>query len=179
MREMIAEASRRGGLPESPSGTRSSAAPGGISPTLPPDAPAAAAAPAQASQADPAQGIQATAANTGPRIQVSVTLAPELTAQVNPTDTLFIYARAAVGPPMPLAVSRVTAAELPATVTLDDSAAVVPGMRLSSFPRVVVGARISKSGQATPGQGDLEGQIGPLDTTTSQSVAVTIDRVRP
>ena len=175
MREMITEARRRGGLPEAPSG----AAPGGISPALPPDAPAAAAAQAQVSQADPAQEIQATAADQGPRIQVSVTLAPELAAQGNPTDTLFIYARAAAGPPMPLAVSRVTAADLPATVTLDDSSAVVPAMRLSSFPQVIVGARISKSGQATPGQGDLEGQVGPLDTATPQSVAVTIDRIRP
>jgi len=181
MREMITEARRRGGLPEAQSGAQSSAAPGGsgISPALPPEAPAAAAAQAQVSQADPAQDTQASAASQGPRIQVSVNLAPELAAQVNPTDTLFIYARAAAGPPMPLAVSRVTAADLPATVTLDDSSAVVPAMRLSSFPQVIVGARISKSGQATPGQGDLEGQVGPLATATPQSVAVTIDRVRP
>ncbi|WP_295580912.1 c-type cytochrome biogenesis protein CcmI [uncultured Lamprocystis sp.] len=177
MGEMIAEARRRGGLPESPSGAQSSTVPGGISPALPPDAPAAAATQAQVSQVEPAQ--ETTAANTGPRIQVSVTLAPELAAQVNPTDTLFIYARAAAGPPMPLAVSRATAADLPATVTLDNSSAVMPAMRLSSFPQVIVGARISRSGQATPGQGDLEGQVGPLDSATPQSVAVTINRVRP
>jgi len=176
MREMITEARRRGGLPESPSGAQITAAPDAVSPALPPDA---SPAQAQVSPADPASGTQATTADNGPRIQVSVTLAPELAAQVNPTDTLFIYARAAAGPPMPLAVSRVTAADLPATVTLDDSSAVVPAMRLSSFPQVIVGARISKSGQATPGQGDLEGQVGPLDTATPQSVAVTIDRIRP
>ncbi len=179
MRQMIAEARTRGGLPASPSGAQSSATPGAIIPAPPPDTTAAAATQAEGNQVVPAQGAQATAANTGSRIQVSVTLAPELAAQVNPTDTLFIYARAAAGPPMPLAVSRMTAAELPATVTLDDSSAVVPAMRLSSFPQVIVGARISKSGQATPGQGDLEGQVGPLDTATPQPVAVTIDRVRP
>ncbi len=179
MREMITEARRRGGLPDASNGAQSSVAPGGsgISPVLAPRTPTAAAT--QVSQAAPAQDTQASAANQGPRIQVSVTLAPELAALVNPTDTLFIFARAAAGPPMPLAVNRVTAADLPATVTLDDNSAVVPAMRLSSFPQVIVGARISKSGQATPGQGDLEGQVGPLDTTTSQSVVVTIDRVRP
>jgi cytochrome c-type biogenesis protein CcmH len=179
MREMIAEARSRGGLPVSEVGAQNTTAPGGASPALPPDAMTSALAQAQVNQADPAIATEPPAAGTGPRIQVSVTLAPELAAQVNPADTLFIYARAAAGPPMPLAVSRIKAADLPATVTLDDSSAVVPAMRLSTFPQVIVGARISKSGQATPTQGDLEGQVGPLDTATPQSVAVTIDRVRP
>ena len=80
---------------------------------------------------------------------------------------------------MPLAARRFKVADLPATVTLDDSMAIVPGLKLSTAPEVLVGARISKSGQATPSAGDLEGQAGPVKVSETSPVTVTIDRVRP
>jgi cytochrome c-type biogenesis protein CcmH len=119
------------------------------------------------------------AAGTGARISVSVALDPRLTARASPGDTVFVYARAASGPPMPLAVSRIKVADLPAIVTLDDGMAMMPTLRLSAFPQVIVGARVSKSGGATPSQGDLEGQTGPLAVAETPSAAVTVDRVRP
>jgi cytochrome c-type biogenesis protein CcmH len=54
-----------------------------------------------------------------------------------------------------------------------------PEMRLSSFPQVIVGARISASGQAVPQSGDLEGERGPLTTAETASLQLFIDRVRP
>lgn len=140
-------------------------------------------------KADPAsQGSQA--ATTGPapqavedaagaRIHVTVSLDPSVAAQAAPGDAVFIYARAAAGPPMPLAAQRLRVSDLPVSVTLDDSMAMTPAMRLSSFPQVIVGARISKSGQATPQAGDLEGQSGPIAVADTPQVSVTIDRVRP
>jgi cytochrome c-type biogenesis protein CcmH len=80
---------------------------------------------------------------------------------------------------MPLAVQRLKVSDLPATVTLDDGMAMMPAMRLSAFPEVLVGARISKSGQATPSSGDLEGQTGPVSVAGAPEVAVTIDKQRP
>jgi cytochrome c-type biogenesis protein CcmH len=80
---------------------------------------------------------------------------------------------------MPLAVKRLRVADLPITVTLDDSLAMTPEMRLSSFPQVIVGARISASGQAIPQSGDLEGELGPLATAETSSLQLFIDRVRP
>ena len=80
---------------------------------------------------------------------------------------------------MPLAVKRLRVADLPITVTLDDSLAMTPEMRLSNFPRVMVGARISASGQAVPQSGDLEGEIGPVATAENFSLKVVIDHVRP
>ena len=80
---------------------------------------------------------------------------------------------------MPLAVKRLRVADLPITVTLDDSLAMTPEMRLSSFPQVMVGARISASGQATPQSGDLEGEKGPLNPAETASLQLVIDRVRP
>ena len=93
--------------------------------------------------------------------------------------TLFVYAKAASGPPMPLAVQRLRAGDLPVTVKLDDSMAMTPAMRLSSFPEVTVGARISSSGQAMPQSGDMEGETGPVKRGASDPVQVLIDRVRP
>ena len=136
MRQMIAEARGRGGLPE-----------------IPPQAPSSLPAnPATAaSDTTATAGSAAAAANAGASLRVSVALAPALSAQVRPDDTVFVFARAADGPPMPLAVSRIKAADLPTTVTLDDSMAMLPSMRLSSFAQVIVGARVSKSGAGHAG----------------------------
>jgi cytochrome c-type biogenesis protein CcmH len=97
---------------------------------------------------------------------------------VAPGDTLFVFARAAEGPRMPLAILKRTAGELPLSFTLDDGMAMSPQFKLSSFANVVVGARVSKSGNATPQSGDLEGLSAPLNGRTA-GVELVIDSVRP
>ncbi len=91
-----------------------------------------------------------------------VTLDPKLQAQVQSTDTVFVFARAVQGPKMPLAIRRITAKDLPYAFTLDDTAAMAPEMVVSKFDQVVVGARVSRSGSATPTPGDLEGFSPPV-----------------
>jgi cytochrome c-type biogenesis protein CcmH len=98
--------------------------------------------------------------------------------KVSPDDTLFIYARAVQGPRMPLAIVRKRAADLPVTVTLDDSMAMSPAMTLSKFSQVTVGARVSKSGQAMPASGDLQGSVSPVGTDGSE-ITVNIDQLVP
>ena len=147
---MLAMARREGGLP-TPAATTASAAP-----IAPPATLSDAATPAS--------------------IDVSVQLAPELAGQPAPGDTLFIYARAAGGPRMPLAIVRKQAGDLPLTVTLDDSLAMSPAMKLSSADQVVVIARVSRSGSAMTQPGDLIGQSGPVDPANAGKVKITIDR---
>jgi cytochrome c-type biogenesis protein CcmH len=115
---------------------------------------------------------------TGARITGRITLAPALAARVQPGDTLFITARAIEGPRMPLAVLKRTAADLPLEFTLDDSLAMSPELTLSKFPKVVVTARISRSGNAMPQPGDLSGQA-PADAAGGARVQIGIDTVRP
>jgi cytochrome c-type biogenesis protein CcmH len=107
-----------------------------------------------------------------------VTLAPEFAAKVAPDDTLFVYARAAKGPPMPLAIQKLKVKDLPAAFALDDSMSMAPGMTISRFPEIVVMARVSKSGQATPQSGDLEGSVGPVKVGGT-NLQIVIDKVRP
>ena len=92
----------------------------------------------------------------------TVELDAALRSQVADTDTVFIFARAAQGPRFPLAVLRKQVKDLPTAFVLDDSMSMVPDAKLSSFPMVVVGARVSKSGSATPTPGDLEGLTEPV-----------------
>jgi cytochrome c-type biogenesis protein CcmH len=105
-----------------------------------------------------------------------VRISPQLAAQVKPDDVLFVFARAAEGPPMPLAVLRRKAADLPLEFRLDDSMAMAQGLKLSSFPRVIVAARISKSGNATPQPGDLQGASQAV-ANDARGVNLTIDSV--
>ena len=120
----------------------------------------------------------APAVTSGAQITGRVSLAPALAARAAPTDTVFIFARAAEGPRMPLAILKRTVADLPITFTLDDSMAMSPQMKLSNFPLVVVGARISKSGNAMPQPGDLQGQAAPTKIGSS-GIELLIDAVQP
>lgn len=91
-----------------------------------------------------------------------VSLDPALASQVAPQDTVFVIARPAAGGRMPLAVVRTTVAELPYRFRLDDSMAMAGGEKLSAQPRVVVAARVSRSGNAAPQKGDIEGVSAPV-----------------
>ncbi len=108
------------------------------------------------------------AAAAGPAgVSGEVSLAPEVSGQVSPSDTVFIFARAANGPRMPLAILKKQVSDLPLRFSLDDSMAMAPNMRLSAFPQVIVGARVSRSGQAAPQPGDFEIVSEPVTSTSS------------
>ena len=80
---------------------------------------------------------------------------------------------------MPLAASRQSASALPVTVKLDDSMAMLPQMKLSSFEQVLVGARISKSGQAISQPGDLESELVITSNTAADTIELVISKRRP
>ncbi len=119
-----------------------------------------------------------TADTDGASITVTVQLDPALRDKVLPSDTLFVFARAASGPRMPLAIQRLTASQLPATVRLDDSMSMMPAMTLSKFPEIVIGARVSRSGNATASPGDLQTLTLPIQQSAIKDhVQLTIDEV--
>jgi cytochrome c-type biogenesis protein CcmH len=121
-----------------------------------------------------AQAPTATAASVSGEVRI----APELATRLAPGDTVFVTARAAQGPRIPLAVQRMQGKDLPSSFRLDDSLAMAPNMKLSGFPEVVITARVSRSGLAQPQSGDLESTPVPVKTGAS-GVIVTIERVVP
>jgi len=106
--------------------------------------------------------VPATAGANRAQVSGTVTLAPELAARASADDTVFVYARSASGPRMPLAVLRKQVKDLPLRFTLDDSLAMSPSSKLSSVSSVVVGARISRGGNAMVRDGDLQGQLSEV-----------------
>lgn len=149
LRVAIDEARQRAGLPALP--------------------PPAGAAPAAADAPRPAA--------SSARVQVRITLAPALATRASPDDTLFVFARALDGgPKAPLAITRRQVKDLPLAVTLDESMAMNPAMSLAAHQRVIVGARISKSGNAIAAAGDLQGLSAPVEVG-AQGVEVVIGEV--
>jgi cytochrome c-type biogenesis protein CcmH len=123
-----------------------------------------------------AQGAQPN--NGGAQISGVVKLSPELAGKASPTDTVFVFAKAVSGPPMPIVVIRAQVKDLPQKFTLDDSMAMAPAMKLSNFQQVVIGAKISKSGSAKPQSGDLRGEVASVKVGTD-NVQLVIDKIVP
>jgi cytochrome c-type biogenesis protein CcmH len=119
-----------------------------------------------------------TAVNSASAITGSVTLSPKLAGKVSPNDIVFVFARAESGPPMPLAVLRKQVSDLPMKFTLDDSMAMRPQLKLSGFDKVVVVARVSKSGTPMAQSGDLQGLTGAIKPG-AKGLHVVIDTVMP
>jgi cytochrome c-type biogenesis protein CcmH len=111
-------------------------------------------------------------------ISGTVSLAPSLAGKGAPTDTLFVFAREMNGPPMPVSIVRATKQDLPFAFRLDDSTSPMPSRKLSGSGTVVIVARLSKSGQAMPQSGDLEGMSQPVKSGVD-GITVVIDRERP
>ncbi len=107
-----------------------------------------------------------------------VSLSPALAAKASPGDTVFVFARAAEGPRAPLAVMRVKVSELPLAFSLDDSQAMSPELRISKFAKIRVEARISKSGNALPQSGDLQG-ASEIVSSGTRDLRVVIDKPVP
>ena len=120
-----------------------------------------------------AGATDAAAAITG-----SVSLDPKLSGRATASDTLFIYARAVQGPRMPLAIVRTTAGEWPRAFRLDDSMGMTPAAKLSNANEVVVEARVSKTGNATPSPGDLLGSSAAVKPG-ARDVLIVINDVVP
>ena len=127
--------------------------------------------------ANAASGMSAEAAAAA-GVQGKVKIASDLTAKASPDETVFIYARAAFGPRVPLAMLRKQVKDLPMAFTLNDAMAMVPAFTMSKFSPVIIEARVSRNGDAMPASGDLEGSSQPVAVGT-KGLTVTIDRVVP
>ncbi len=121
----------------------------------------------------------APASSDAPRFEVQVSLDPALADKLKPDATLFVFARAAKGPPLPLAIQKLKAGQLPLQVVLDDSMGMLPEMKLGMFEQIVIGARISASGDAMPQSGDLQVLSAPLPVNDKQPVVLVINSIVP
>lgn len=107
-----------------------------------------------------------------------VSVAETLKSQIGPDDSVFVFARAPEGSRMPVALLRKQGRDLPLDFALDDTLAMVPQSRLSQYPQVILGVRVSKRGDAIPASGDLEGELGPVKLGAT-GLKLEISRARP
>lgn len=129
--------------------------------------------------ADKLGDTEPVSAGSGPQLSVKVRIDDKLVSQLPDNATLFVFAKAANGPRMPLAVQKLTVFNLPLVVTLNDSMAMLPDLKLSNFNEVVITARISVDDSVMTQAGELEGNsdVITLNKDMRQQVNVTISRV--
>lgn len=127
----------------------------------------------------PAAAAQSPGTALATSVSGTITLAPALARQANPDDTVFIYARAAQGSRMPLAILRKQVRDLPYRYTLDDSLAMSPAARISDAGELIVEARVSKSGEARAQPGDLSGRSAAVRPGAAAVAVVIRDTVKP
>ncbi len=162
LQSSIDEARTLGGMPAGPRLAQATPSAGPVAP--------AGAAPANGNA--PATASAATVTGT-------VRLSPALLKQAAPDDAVFIYARAAEGSRMPLAILRHQVKDLPLSFKLDDNMAMSPAAKMSLFPKLIISARVSKSGQAAPVAGDLTGDSGSVANNSSGLVVEINQVVKP
>lgn len=124
-------------------------------------------------------GSEPSAAATGTRFEIEVTLAPELARTIPADATVFVFARALQGPPMPVAAIRRPAGQFPLHVTMTDADSLSPQRLLSQQDALVLQAKISRTGSATPASGDWEAVAVPVEKGSQGVVRLRISQVRP
>lgn len=128
-----------------------------------------------AAAAAAAEAAPAMSAPAGARISGSVDIAPRLRASLPANAVLFIYAKSAVLAGPPVASVKLAAKDWPVAFTLDDGNAMMPGLTLSGAEKVVVEARISRSGNALAEPGDLTGSVANIDPRRAKPLRIVID----
>jgi cytochrome c-type biogenesis protein CcmH len=112
-------------------------------------------------------------------VLVNVSIAADIQSKLSGNEILFVFAKAASGPPIPLAAVRFPINNIPAVIQLSDKNAMRPDLKISSFKDIKLSARISISGNAIAQKGDFEGSTevisGPF---TNQSVKIEINQQR-
>lgn len=112
-------------------------------------------------------------------ITLQVDIDAGLRARSNPEDSVFVYAKAMQGPPMPLAVKKIQLRDLPLSLTLDDNDAMISSMKLSSFDQVIVGARLSKSGNPVAQAGDFYTERDSVNSASPPAlIELIIDQIK-
>jgi cytochrome c-type biogenesis protein CcmH len=123
-----------------------------------------------------AEAMPVAAATSGPVITLAVDLAPELAASITPDMRLFIYVRNPAMP-MPILAQNLAVPVFPFTINLDNSMSMM-GLTLESAPNLVVGARLSASATAQPG--DLQTLSEPFVLSElAAPLTLVIDQVVP
>ena len=135
---------------------------------------------AQAASPTVPQPTDSSAGDRNAGVEVVVDVQPGLADDLSPDTPVFVYAKAFNGPPMPLAVVKRSLADLPLTLTLTDAQAMVENMNISAFEEVIVGARISKSGNPVGQSGDLYFETGSVNKAgLTAPVQITISESLP
>ena len=111
------------------------------------------------------------------RLKINISMNPDLAKLTNPDDIIFVFAKAKQGPPAPLAAKKLKVSDLPTSVVLSESDAMIPQLNITKFEDILISARVSKSGQPIPQTGDLESIAIETKNTSKETIDVVISHI--
>ncbi len=113
----------------------------------------------------------------GKILTIEVVLDNNLSQHVSSTDTVFVTAKAANGPPAPLAIRKLTVGNLPQIVHLSNAHSMIEGMTVDQFEDIVIQARVSKSGTAQRSSGDIVSDSIQISGHPENVLSLTINAI--
>ena len=127
-------------------------------------------------------GFESTIASAANELPVAlvrgrISLADGVAESIEPDSTVFVIATSTDNNPMPVAVLRRLAGDLPFDYVLDESTSMMAGRALSDGEAVYVTARISRSGDALDTSAGMGARAGPVSADGRQAVDLVIDRM--
>lgn len=108
------------------------------------------------------------------KYQVNITLTKQVS--YTPESSIFIYAQAVNGPPMPIAAVKLSIDTFPMQVFLSDADAMIEGSKLSDYPQFTIKARITADGTAEQQSGQWFGQSHVIKAGDLTPVSIIINQ---
>ncbi|MCF6224917.1 MAG: tetratricopeptide repeat protein [Xanthomonadales bacterium] len=127
----------------------------------------------QISQSKSALGIEVTEAETA-ALSIDISVDESLSATLSPQAIVFVFLKVPGQSGIPLAVKRLPASQLPATLELTDADILQAGNKLLDYPELLLSAKLSTTGTADVSATDLQADTISINPASKTPISLIL-----